>query len=69
MQASILSNHRVVAPFGLDGGAAGARGINRVERAGGKTQILDGTATLDLEAGDCLVIETPGGGAFGKARE
>jgi 5-oxoprolinase (ATP-hydrolysing) len=69
MQASILSNHRVVAPFGLAGGEAGACGINRVERIGGKTQILAGTATVNLEAGDCLIIETPGGGAFGKVRE
>jgi 5-oxoprolinase (ATP-hydrolysing) len=65
MQASILSNHRVVAPFGLDGGEPGAVGVNRVERAGGQVEGLGGTATVDLEAGDTLVIETPGGGAFG----
>jgi 5-oxoprolinase (ATP-hydrolysing) len=65
MQASILSNHRVVAPFGLDGGDPGAVGVNRVERAGGKVEILGGTATINLEAGDALIIETPGGGAYG----
>jgi N-methylhydantoinase B/oxoprolinase/acetone carboxylase alpha subunit len=65
MQASILSNHRVVAPFGLDGGAPGAVGVNRVERVGGKVEILGGTATINLEAGDTLSIETPGGGAYG----
>jgi 5-oxoprolinase (ATP-hydrolysing) len=67
MQASILSNHRVVAPFGLDGGGPGAVGENRVERVGGKVETLGGTATIDLEAGDTVIIETPGGGAFGPA--
>jgi 5-oxoprolinase (ATP-hydrolysing) len=67
MQASILSNHRVVAPFGLDGGESGAVGVNRVERANGHREILGGTATIDVEAGDILTIETPGGGAFGIA--
>jgi 5-oxoprolinase (ATP-hydrolysing) len=67
MQASILSNHRVVPPFGLDGGGPGAIGVNCVERANGETQTLAGTATIDLHAGDTLVIKTPGGGAFGKA--
>ena len=65
MQASVLSNHRVVAPFGLDGGGPGAVGVNRVERAGGKVEVLGGTATINLEAGDTLIIETPGGGAYG----
>jgi N-methylhydantoinase B/oxoprolinase/acetone carboxylase alpha subunit len=67
MQASILSNHRVVPPFGLDGGEPGAVGVNSVERANGETEALAGTATIDLQAGDTLVIKTPGGGAFGKA--
>jgi 5-oxoprolinase (ATP-hydrolysing) len=66
MQASILSNHRVVAPFGLDGGEPGAVGASRIERADGAVEILGGTATVNLEAGDTLTIETPGGGAFGR---
>jgi 5-oxoprolinase (ATP-hydrolysing) len=66
MQASILSNHRVVAPFGLDGGGPGAVGASRIERADGAVEILGGTATVNLEAGDTLTIETPGGGAFGR---
>jgi N-methylhydantoinase B/oxoprolinase/acetone carboxylase alpha subunit len=65
MQASILSNHRVVAPFGLDGGEPGAVGVNRIERADGKVETLCGTATVNLEAGDTVIIETPGGGAYG----
>jgi 5-oxoprolinase (ATP-hydrolysing) len=66
VEASILSNHRVVAPFGLEGGAPGAVGINRLQRANGEKILLDGTATVDLQRGDTLIIETPGGGGYGK---
>jgi len=65
MDASILSNHRVVAPFGLNGGGPGRTGVNRLERAGGQVGMLDGTATVKLSSGDCLIIETPGGGGYG----
>jgi 5-oxoprolinase (ATP-hydrolysing) len=65
MDASILSNHRVVAPFGLNGGGSGRTGVNRLERAGGQVEMLAGTATVKLNAGDCLVIKTPGGGGYG----
>ena len=65
VEASILSNHRSVAPFGLEGGAPGAVGINRLERANGETQLLDATASVKLQAGDALIIETPGAGGYG----
>ncbi|MED5544922.1 MAG: hydantoinase B/oxoprolinase family protein [Pseudomonadota bacterium] len=65
MQAGILSQRRKVAPFGLAGGADGAAGINRIERADGTVEELGPTARVDLEPGDVFVIETPGGGGFG----
>ncbi|PZU15212.1 MAG: 5-oxoprolinase [Sphingobium sp.] len=65
MTAGILSNRRIVPPFGLDGGRPGAPGRNRVERADGRMEHLGPTATADLQAGDAFVIETPGGGGFG----
>ncbi|MBY9064751.1 hydantoinase B/oxoprolinase family protein [Sphingomonas yunnanensis] len=65
MRANILSNHRVVAPFGLAGGGDGAVGANRVERADGRVETLGATASVELAAGDVFVIETPGGGGFG----
>ena len=42
-------------------------GINRVERAEGRVEILGATATVEMQAGDIFVIETPGGGGYGKA--
>ncbi len=65
MTVAILSNHRRVAPFGLAGGAAGATGINRLERANGESVELPACASAAVEAGDAIVIETPGGGGFG----
>lgn len=67
MIASILSNHRRIAPFGLAGGEDGMCGRNFIERKDGKIEILGPTASAQLQGGDVFVIETPGGGGFGKA--
>ena len=66
MTAAILSNNRIHAPFGTAGGKPGALGRNVVIRADGKIQHLPSTAKTEMGAGDCFVIETPGGGGFGK---
>jgi 5-oxoprolinase (ATP-hydrolysing) len=67
MTASILSNGRTVPAFGMAGGQAGALGINRVERADGSVQLLGHIGSAQMQAGDVFVIETPGGGGYGKA--
>jgi N-methylhydantoinase B len=66
MTANILSGHRVIPPFGLDGGEPGKIGCNYVERADGRIENLDSTATVEMQPGDIFVIETPGGGGFGQ---
>ena len=65
MTASILSNGRIVPAFGGNGGQPGALGINRIERADGRIEILDHIGSAELQAGDQFVIETPGGGGWG----
>ena len=65
MTAVIVSSRRVVAPFGLEGGADGAPGRQWVERADGSRQTLIGTDQAELSQGDVFVIETPGGGGYG----
>ena len=65
MTASILSNHRRVPPFGVNGGAPGSVGVNRVERTDGSIEALGATAEVAMSPGDVFVIETPGGGGFG----
>jgi 5-oxoprolinase (ATP-hydrolysing) len=64
VDAAILSNHRRIAPFGFAGGNDGQTGRNRIVRADGREEQLEGTATVRLGAGDTFVIETPGGGGF-----
>jgi 5-oxoprolinase (ATP-hydrolysing) len=65
MTAAILSNRRRLPPFGLNGGAPGAPGVNRIERRDGSIEPLDATAAAHMQPGDVFVIETPGGGGFG----
>src|SRR5690606_4079751 len=55
VEVSVLSGHRRVPPFGLDGGLPGQTGANFVERADGRSESLGGTATTRLCPGDCLV--------------
>ncbi|MEV6617987.1 hydantoinase B/oxoprolinase family protein [Streptomyces sp. NPDC051051] len=65
MTVSTLSQHRRVPPYGMAGGAPGALGVNRVERADGTVAELGGSDCVDVGPGDVLVIETPGGGGYG----
>jgi N-methylhydantoinase B len=63
MRASVLAERRRHAPQGERGGEQGARGrtlLNGDE--------LPPKATVDLEPGDVLRLETPGGGGFGSQK-
>jgi 5-oxoprolinase (ATP-hydrolysing) len=66
LRVSILSERRgEYAPFGLCGGAPGARGENTLQRAGSQTiEDLGGKVQITVAPGDVLTIATPGGGAF-----
>jgi 5-oxoprolinase (ATP-hydrolysing) len=64
--ASLLCERRTLAPYGMAGGAPGRPGENRVERADGRVERVAGKASVALGPGDCLVVETPGGGGFGE---
>jgi 5-oxoprolinase (ATP-hydrolysing) len=66
MTAAMLANRRATSPFGLMGGEDGKPGRNHVRRANGSVVELGATAQADVQAGDAFVIETPGGGGFGK---
>jgi 5-oxoprolinase (ATP-hydrolysing) len=67
MTASILSNNRIVPPFGAAGGEAGKCGRNYVLRADGRQEELGFVASTEVQPGDVFVIETPGGGGYGAA--
>ncbi|MEC4819854.1 MAG: hydantoinase B/oxoprolinase family protein, partial [Scytonema sp. PMC 1069.18] len=68
MTANILSGHRLVPPFGLNGGEPGQVGRNWIQRQDGTEENLDSTATVEMKPGDVFAIATPGGGGFGETR-
>jgi N-methylhydantoinase B len=57
---TLLTERRTRPPWGLAGGGAGKAGVNRLN-----AKVLPGKCEGEVEAGDRLVIETPGGGGFG----
>ena len=69
MQISMLSGHRRIPPFGLDGGEDGSTGSNTCVRANGEEQTLPACVSLELRADDVLCIDTPGGGGYGNPGE
>jgi 5-oxoprolinase (ATP-hydrolysing) len=64
-QVSILSQHRKVNPYGINGGDPGKKGEQFLIRDN-KTRKLKGTDGIAVFAGDVIVIKTPGGGGWGK---
>jgi len=66
MTAAILAGHRRVAPYGMAGGSPGALGANWVERSDGSRTELSFADETQMGVGDVFVIETPGGGGYGK---
>ncbi len=67
MEAALLSSRREHAPQGLAGGGPALPGAQRLIAASGTVTDLPGCFALDVEAGDMIEIETPGGGGFGPA--
>jgi 5-oxoprolinase (ATP-hydrolysing) len=65
MTVSTLTSHRRVPPYGLAGGSTGALGANRVLRTDGTVTRMAGCDSVDVQPGDVLIIDTPGGGGYG----
>lgn len=69
VQCSILSERRSKQPYGMEGGGDGSSGINLIVRKDDKgresTVNLGAKATTRLVSGDRVVIQSPGGGAWG----
>ena len=63
-RVTILSERRKHEPKGLDGGDAGACGNNYLNN-----QRIDGKVSFSVKPGDCVRVETPGGGAFGLTKQ
>jgi 5-oxoprolinase (ATP-hydrolysing) len=66
LELSILSQHRVSAPYGMAGGGGGAIGRQVILRPDGTRRELAGIDGCRVEPGDRLLLETPGGGGWGE---
>ncbi len=64
--ATILTERRNSQPYGAQGGQPGASGRNMLVHADGREETLPAKTRLTLQPGDCLRIETPGGGGYGQ---
>jgi 5-oxoprolinase (ATP-hydrolysing) len=63
---TLLSQHRIERPFGMEGGLPGKTGAQILIRANGDIVKLKGIETIEVRKGDIVRIETPGGGGYGK---
>jgi 5-oxoprolinase (ATP-hydrolysing) len=62
---SLITGRRTRPPYGAASGAAGKPGKNLWIRRDSTEIALPPTATINVETGDRLIIETPGGGGWG----
>ncbi len=69
MSLSLLSQHRVERPFGMEGGEPGQPGRQRLVRASGEVEELASIDGREVGPGDRLILETPGGGGWGSPGE
>ena len=65
MTAGVLSGHRRVPPYGMNGGGPGEVGHNWVERSDGSITELGGSDETVCQPGDIFVVQTPTAGGYG----
>ena len=68
-RATVCCERTKSAPFGLEGGAAGAPARISVVEPDGVERILNSKGSFDARAGSLVVFDVPGSGGFGPAAE
>ena len=66
MHVSVISERRETAPFGLNGGESGAKGVNILVRPDGTEIPLGYRVDKVFKPEETILIKTPGGGGYGK---
>ncbi len=69
LEITILSQHRKEAPYGINGGENGQIGQQFLIAKDGTITPLQGIDSQSVKPGDRVIIETPGGGGWGKIDE
>ena len=65
MTVSILSGRRKTRPFGIKGGASGQPGETKIKKYNGEIKVLSSVDTEEVDKGDIIMVNTPGGGGYG----
>ncbi|MER9670838.1 hydantoinase B/oxoprolinase family protein [Mesorhizobium sp. M0203] len=65
-RVSLQTDRRRFDPYGLYGGMVGSTGRNWIEKKG-ELMSAPGKGSMTLDAGDAVILETPGGGGWGAA--
>ncbi|MBX3554596.1 MAG: hydantoinase B/oxoprolinase family protein, partial [Pseudolabrys sp.] len=68
MECTVLTGHRRVPPFGLNGGENGQVGQNAVRRKDGTVEVLKGSDATVIGPGEAIMIRTPTAGGYGKPK-
>ncbi|XP_044745499.1 5-oxoprolinase [Coccinella septempunctata] len=63
---SVLTERRVLQPYGMEGGEPGERGLNHLIRADGRIINLGPKTSVEVQPGDVFQLHTPGGGGYGR---
>jgi 5-oxoprolinase (ATP-hydrolysing) len=66
VELTVMTQHREFAPFGMKAGSPGEKGTQWIEKPDGSIVKLKGCESYSAEAGDTIVMNTPGGGGYGK---
>lgn len=65
LSVAVLTQNRAKGPYGLEGGGPGKPGRQTLHRADGSIEELGPNQGVQVQPGDSLVLETPGGGGCG----
>lgn len=66
MTLSVLTERRVLQPYGMSGGGAAKRGVNLLRKADGRVIYLGPKTAVQVHGRDVFSMLTPGGGGYGK---
>lgn len=66
LDVNLLTQHRVQKPYGVKGGRHGKPGKHTLLRKQEVAESVPGIASFTVQPGDRLLIETPGGGGYGR---
>ena len=65
MSLSLLTGHRRIPPYAVNGGETGKTGENIIQKSDGRRIRLGSTDSVDVNEGDVIIVKTPGGGGYG----